>query len=113
MQLSLSELLVAVLIPVLPLLTLATAQYVEQVDALSKLESLKTHCEKAWANSLTTNGAGNISDARAIQDEIYEMRKRSPFVFDFIFKRIRSSNEYLMNVGVADFVKQAREKGLA
>lgn len=111
MKLSLADLLVSVVVPVSPMLALATAQYMEQSDVLSKLDSVKSHCEVAWSDALKNRGVGDVSVARSIQDEIFETRKRSPLVFDFIFKRIRGGNEKVMKSGISDLIRQAQDSG--
>lgn len=110
LRLSLSDLLVTVIVPLTPLLAIATTQYLEQQDTLVRLDSLKLHCEKAWSYALTNGGTGDLEDARAIQDEIFDLRRRSPFVFDFIFKRIRGNNESLMKAGISELVQEAKQK---
>ena len=48
--------------------------------------------------------------SRGLQDEIFENRKRSPLVFDAIYKRLQRNFEVQMNHGVAELVAEAREK---
>lgn len=50
--------------------------------------------------------------SRKLQDELFEHRKRSPLIFDFIFKRLRPGKEAQMNYGVDDLVRQARDRGV-
>jgi len=48
--------------------------------------------------------------ARSLQDEILESRRKSPFVFDAIYKWLRPGYEAQMNFGVAELVAQAKQK---
>ena len=48
--------------------------------------------------------------ARSLQDEIFENRRKSPLVFDAIFKRLRRDYEMQMNYGVDEFVSEAKKR---
>jgi hypothetical protein len=101
-----------VLAPVSPALLLGIRQYLEHTDAAARLDKLKEHAEKLWNEALSgkKSQAYLTTAARGLQDEILEGRRRSPLVFDVIFKRLRRDYEIQMNHGAAELVAEARRK---
>jgi hypothetical protein len=72
---------------------------------------LREHSERLWHDALGGRQEAEIAlRARGLQNEILENRKRSPLVFDSIFKRLRRNYEIQMNHGVAEFVAEAKQK---
>lgn len=92
--LSVEDFMLLVVIPALPLIKLLLTQNREHREALLKLENLKGHLEELWARTLLNPSDTTLAtSSRIIQDEIFELRKRSPLVFDFIFSFLRSKLE--------------------
>lgn len=97
--------------PLSPALLLGIRQFAEQMEAASRLDTLKEHAERLWSDALSGRQESEITlRARGLQNEILENRKRSPLVFDGIFKRLRRDYEIQMNHGVAEFVAEAKQK---
>ncbi|MEI6051406.1 MAG: S-4TM family putative pore-forming effector [Opitutaceae bacterium] len=97
--------------PLSPALLLGIRQFAEQMEAASRLDTLKEHAERLWNDALVGKQEAEITmKARGLQNEILENRKRSPLVFDSIFKRLRRDYEIQMNHGVAEFVAEAKQK---
>jgi hypothetical protein len=110
--LSLEDCLVKLVVPLSPTFTVGFRYFTEQRDAADRLEKLKAHAEKLWNAAI--GGASEttiMSDARALQDEIFEGRKRNPPNFDIIFRWLRDDQEARMNRGAEELIKEAEEKG--
>ena len=101
----------AIVAPLLPAIILGIRQYSEQMEAASRLDKLKEHAEQIWADALSKPTSPDlIAKSRSLQDEIYENRKRSPLVFDWVFRRLRSDYEVQMNHGAEQLAEEAKEK---
>lgn len=110
---TLDSFILKVVVPVSPALLLGIRQYTEQTDAATRLDRLKEHADKLWEAALSGKPANEISTgSRNLQDEIFENRKKSPPVFDFIFKRLRPAYEQHMNFGVEELVADAKKRGI-
>lgn len=110
--LKVSDFLLIVLLPMLPTLKLAHQQWVENRDAADRLDRLREHAERVWRHAIMNPAGPNLeNDARSLQGEIFDGRKRNPLVFDFVFKLLRDRHEAQMNVGAEHFVDEA-ERGI-
>lgn len=110
---TLDNFILKVLVPLAPALILGIRQYLEQTEAATRLDRLKEHADKLWAEALSGKSIDEISfGSRNLQDEIFENRRKSPPIFDFIFKRLRSGYEKQMNFGTEELVADAKRKGI-
>lgn len=97
--------------PLAPALLLGLRQFSEQREAANRLDSLQNHAERLWKDALSGMSVVEINArARSLQDEIFENRRKSPLVFDTIFKRLRRDYEMQMNHGVDFFVSEAKRR---
>lgn len=97
--------------PLSPALLLGYGQFTEQMEAATRLDKLKEHAERLWADALAGKAEPEVTArARGLQDEVLENRKRSPLVFDALFKRMRRDFEVQMNHGAAEFIAEAKAK---
>jgi len=97
--------------PLLPAMLLGIRQFAEQMEAASRLDTLKEHSERLWNEALNGKSEAEITMcSRGLQNEILENRKRSPLVFDGIFKRLRRDYEVQMNHGIDEFVAEAKTR---
>jgi hypothetical protein len=109
--LAIEELFLAVLAPMLPAIVLAIRQCSDQMEAARRLDKLKDHAERLWAHTLEHPAAIELAtNARALQDEIFENRKRSPLIFDWIFRRLRGDYESQMKYGAAEYAEEVKQK---
>jgi hypothetical protein len=109
--LTVEKLFLAILLPLSPALILGVRQFSEQTEAANRLDKLKEHAERLLSD--TCNGvarAKRANECRALQDEIYENRKRSPLVFDWIFRKLRNDYEAQMNHGAQELAERAKRK---
>lgn len=110
--LKVSDLLLIVLLPMSSTLKLAHQQWVENRDAADRLDRLREHAERVWHHAIKNPGDPNLeNDARSLQGEIFDGRKRNPPVFDFVFKWLRNRHEAQMNFGAEHYVDEA-ERGM-
>lgn len=75
-------------------------QMMEHTDAADRLDKLKDLAEKVWSDAMVGKDSASLMlKCRALQDQIFDHRKKNPPVFDFLFKWFRDGNESLMNKG--------------
>jgi hypothetical protein len=92
-------------------LLLGIRQFSDQSEAANRSDKLKDHAYSLWTEACDGLPAAElVNKSRALQDEIFENRKRSPSVFDWIFKRLRNKYEAQMNHGAAELVEEAKRK---
>lgn len=95
--------------PLLPVLVLAHREYNEQMEAARSCDELRTHVESLWDAALSARiGPDELRvESRDLQDEIFDRRRRSPLIFDWVYSRLRHEDEELMNRGAEQLVEQA------
>lgn len=109
--LTLEDFVLQVAAPLAPALVLGIRQFGEQRDAAARLEKLKEHAERLWGAALAGMPAAEATvGSRTLQDEILESRRRSPLVFDTVFRHLRSSYQEQMDHGVAELVAEAGQQ---
>lgn len=109
--LTVEKVFLAIIAPLMPALILGLRQWNEQLDAARRLDKLKEHAEALWTEALKQpNGVELVLKCRALQDEIFENRRRSPLVFDRIFRRLRDEYEIQMNYGAQELVDEAKRR---
>lgn len=109
--LTVEKLFLSVIAPLAPALILAIRQCTEQIEAASRIDKLKCHAERIWSAALDNAiDLESSNKSRALQDEIYENRKRSPLVFDWIFRQLRSGYEIQMNHAAEEYAQEAKKR---
>lgn len=113
--LTVEKLFLAIIAPLSPAIIIGFRQFVEHNEAANRLDNLKGHSEKLWSDALRHAGTVELTaKSRVLQDELFENRRKSPLVFDWIFQRLRDDYEAQMNHGVKELVEEAkRELGLS
>lgn len=105
---SLEDFVVKFVVPLAPTFTVGFRHFTEQRDAADRLEKLKAHADKLWNTAIGgASAATMMSDARALQDEIFEGRKRNPPIFDILFRWLRDNQEAQMNRGAEELIAEA------
>jgi hypothetical protein len=108
---TIEDFVLKVIAPLSPALLLGIRQYSEQIEAATRLDRLKEHSESLWNDALSGESATDVTTrARNLQDEIFENRRKSPLVFDRIYRWLRPDYEVQMNFGVAELVALAKQK---
>lgn len=109
--LTVEDFVLKVVLPLAPALVLGIRQFTEQMEAANRLDKLKEHAERLWNDALNGKSERAMTTAsRVLQDEILENRKRSPLVFDVVFKRLRGAYEEQMNHGAAELAAEAKQR---
>lgn len=85
--------------------------FIEHQVAARRVDRLREHAEALWSRASDgTLGAPHASRAsRALQDEIFEHRRQNPSTVDWVYDRLRTEYEVLMNKG-ADVLIAAAEQ---
>lgn len=110
-SISYRDLLVVVLLPLAPMIVTGIRQYREHTQAAERCDKLKEHANAIWALALTGASASKLKrECRALQDEIYEGRKRNSPIFDWIFRLVRNRYEDQMSFGASQLVAEAADK---
>jgi hypothetical protein len=108
---TLEDFVLKVIAPLAPALVLGIRQFSEHMDAAARLDKLKEHAERLWNDALSGKSAMYMTRAaRGLQDEILESRRRSPLVFDAVFRWLRRDYEVQINHGAAELVAEARQR---
>lgn len=108
-SMSLPDVLIYSVLPMLPALRLGYQQITEQRSAAERLDKLREHAEKLLAEAgKTTDTATLQQKSRELQDEIFEMRRKNPPTFDFMYWRHRDEHTDLMNRTTEDLVTQVK-----
>jgi hypothetical protein len=108
--LRLETFVVRVFAPMLPMLLFGLRQCMEHFDSASRLEKLRTHCEKLWTETLDGLSEGEAAArSRNLQDEILENRRRAPVVLDFAYRWLWRSHEQQMQYAADELAAKAKK----
>jgi hypothetical protein len=109
---SVPDLILLVFGPLAPFIVLGIRQYHEQSEAATRADRLKEYSERLWADAIVGQAKTKIAtQSRSLQDEILEHRRKSPMVFDWIFRRLRPAYEAQMVFGIESLVREAKQNG--
>jgi hypothetical protein len=107
--LTLEKFFLVIVAPLLPAVVIGIRQYSDQMEAAERLDKLKEHAEELWAAAIQPHSAPDLATkSRFLQDEIFENRRKSPFVFDWIFRRLRNAYEDQMNYSAETLAAEAK-----
>jgi hypothetical protein len=92
---------------VLPAVVWPLRGWKTQGEVLEAVESQRKRIERLWAHILNeTPSASSLTiRARAIQDDIFQRRKSSQPIFDWVYKHFRPSDETEMNQVAEEMVE--------
>lgn len=94
MGLKFPDLVMTLLVPFMPVLTWALKERLQHANTATSLTNLGAEWDKIWTKALGGADAATVTaESRALQDSIYQHRERSPLVFDWVYYRLRSTNE--------------------
>ena len=108
-QLSLENFILSALIPALPVFSWGLREFQKQTEVAGELERLKSHIEEFWEASITSRISIRQveSKSRALQDEIYDLRRDNPLIFDTVYNYFRLRYEHIATKGAEEYVKEA------
>lgn len=92
----------------MPLFRFANKEYSDHKWANERLERTYNYILKLWENILKNCFDRNklAIESRAIQDEIFENRTKSPFILDVIYNAFRTKNEFIMKKTASVLVQE-------
>ena len=106
--LTLEKLLLAILLPLTPAFSLGLRQYNEHNEAADSLDRLRENSEvlisKTVKGKLTQQDLE--TESYSLQTQIYDNRRRSPLIFDWIYSRLKKEQEEQMNKGAESFARE-------
>ena len=106
--LTLEKTILAIVNPLMPAFTLGIRQYKEHTESATRLDKLKEYAEELWKKALGNTKPDELArDSRELQDEIYNHRRTSPLIFDWLYKRLRKEDEEVMNKAANVLVTEA------
>lgn len=108
-QLSLESFILSALIPALPVFSWGFREFQKQNEVADELERLKSQVEEFWTASITSRISIRQVEtkSRALQDEIYDLRRDNPLIFDTVYNYFRLRYEFIATKGAEEYVKEA------
>jgi len=107
---TLEKFLLAVLAPLAPAYVLALRQYTENNEAAARLSRLKDVAEnliqEVAQKRLTLQDLER--ESYSLQSQIYDNRRYSPLIFDWIYSWLRREGEEQMNKGAEALIQELR-----
>ncbi len=102
----------AVLAPLTPAILWGAREIRKQTSAMKELEKLKGHTELQWKAALSGGLAGEPLERASIeiQNEIFHLRSRNPFIFDWLNQLLRDRQQKTMSQAAEELVAQALSK---
>jgi hypothetical protein len=111
LNLTLENLLLAFLVPLMPTFSFGLRQYFEQIEAANRLDRLRENSE-AILQSIV-GGKINSQDLEResynLQSQIYDNRRRSPLIFDWLYFLLKRQDEEQMNVGAEALIAELNQ----
>ena len=108
--LSLEKIILAMVNPLMPAFALGIRQYKEHTESATRLDKLKEYAEELWEKAVGDANPDELTrDSRELQDAIYNHRRTSPLIFDWLYRHLRKDDEELMNKAADAMVKDALE----
>lgn len=110
-QLSLESFILSALAPALPVFSWGFHEFQKQNEVADELERLKSQVEEYWIAAIKSRISIHQVEikSRALQDEIYDLRRDSPLIFDTVYNYFKLRYELLATKGAEEYVKEALE----
>lgn len=110
-QLSLENFILSALAPALPVFSWGFREYQRQNEVSDDLERFKSLVEEYWADAINSRMSVHQVEvkSRSLQDEIYDLRRDSPLIFDKVYEYFRQHYEFLATKGAEELAREAME----
>lgn len=110
-KLSLETFILSALTPALPVFSWGFREYQKQNEVAEEQERLKSQVEEYWTDLLKSRISVHQAEikSRALQNEIYDLRRDSPLIFDTVYEFFRIHYEFLAVKGAEELVREASE----
>jgi hypothetical protein len=107
------DVVLALLVPIMPILLWAMREIHDQFEAAERADRLKAFGDNLWTGVLAGISPDEATtQSRSFQEELFEHRRHSPVLFDWIYWLFRSQSESRMAYSAESMVREAQEKGL-
>ena len=107
---TLAKLILGVVGPLMPAFVIGIREYKEHNKYAAQLDKLREYVESLWNKALSDANPDELTrDSRKLQDEIYNLRRTSPLIFDWVYGLLIKEDEKLMNTAAGVMVKKALE----
>ena len=105
--LNLEKFLLAVLVPLTPAFVFGLRQYTEHNEAAVRLDRLRENAEALVQEVINKRFTPQDLDRESygLQTQIYDNRRRSPLIFDWLYSRLKNEDEEKMNKGAESLVQ--------
>lgn len=110
--LTLEKFLLAVLVPLIPAFVFGLRQYIEHNESANMLDRLRENAETLVQEVIS--GRYSTQDLEqesySLQRQIYDNRRRSPLILDWLYSRLKKKDEEQMNKGAESLVQDFKQK---
>lgn len=106
--LTLEKFLLAVLAPLMPAFVFGLRQYTEHNEAAVRLDRLRENAEALVEEVINRRSTPQDLERESynFQAQIYDNRRRSPLIFDWLYSHLRRKDEEQMNKGAESLVEE-------
>jgi Flp pilus assembly protein TadB len=106
--LTLEKFLLAVLVPLIPAFVFGLRQYTEHNEAATRLDRLRENAEVLVQEVISGRYTPQDleRESYSLQTQIYDNRRRSPLILDWLYLRLRNKDEEQMNKGAESLVQE-------
>lgn len=114
LALPLDSLVLGFVVPIAPILSWGIREYYRQTDAANASDRLRILIQTLWDKLVAKQCSEQecSSQARLLQNAIFERRATAPLIFDWIYERLRPSMESQVAVGATDLVQTIKSRGV-
>lgn len=108
LNLTVEALILSAVAPATPILMFALREFYRQRDAADLLDKLRGEADALWSRLIKGDCTGEECAvlSRQFQSALFEHRRTSPLIFEWIYRRMRSGLEGQMQHGAESYVKQ-------
>ncbi|WP_343039357.1 S-4TM family putative pore-forming effector [Sodalinema gerasimenkoae] len=106
--LTLEKFLLAVLVPLIPAFVFGLRQYTEHNEAAVRLDRLRENAEALVQEIINKRYTPQDleRESYSLQTQIFDNRRRSPLILDWLYSRLRHEDEEKMNKGAESLVQE-------
>lgn len=96
--------------PLLPVIVWGAREWRRQRETAKDADRIRALVESMWGRLLAreVDEAESVRESRALQDEIYDRRRRGPLVFDFVYGRLQPKYEDQAQLAADALIREAR-----
>lgn len=107
--LTLEKFVLAVLAPLLPAVVLGIRMFDQNLQRARVADRLKEYSEDLWGDAISGRNIPEelTIESRRLQDAIYDNRRMSPLVFDWVYRHLRTRHEEQANKGAGALIEEA------